>query len=463
MLRFYDTMRRAKVDFVPADPQRVTMYVCGPTVYSRAHIGNARPAVVFDVLARLLRATYGANHVVYARNITDIDDKIIAAAAAEGTTIGAIATQFEAHYLADMAALGVAPPDLQPHATAHIAGMTAMIGALIGRGHAYVADGHVLFDTGSDAQYGALSRRGSAELMAGARVEVAAYKRNPTDFVLWKPSADMQPGWPSPWGRGRPGWHIECSAMIDAEFGATIDIHGGGLDLVFPHHENEAAQSRCAHGGAALARVWMHNGFVQFGGDKMSKSEGNIATVDSLLSDGWHPEVLRMALLSAHYRQPLEWTDALLDDCEARLVRWYRKKPDPFNSERDVDAAFLDALGDDLNTPLALARLSELARTDDEALVVAAQWIGLMKVPASAFLQRGRYASAPRQGERGGGISHLVTETAHSRGDIQAQIDARAAARARRDFAESDRIRDLLAAKGIVLEDGAAGTTWRRA
>ena len=309
-IRLYDTQRRAKVDFVAADPRHVTMYVCGPTVYSRAHIGNARPAVVFDVLRRLLRHSYGDDAVVYARNITDIDDKIIAAAEARGVPIGDITRDYEAHYLADMGALGVDPPDVAPHATDYVAAMVAMIGELVARGHAYAAQGHVLFDVASYAGYGALSGRRLDEMIAGARVEVAPYKRGAADFVLWKPSGDGQPGWESPWGRGRPGWHIECSAMIREVLGRTIDIHGGGLDLIFPHHENEAAQSACANHGAPLARVWMHNGFLSMGADKMSKSLGNVALVDELLAAGWSGEVLRLALLSAHYRQPLEWTDS---------------------------------------------------------------------------------------------------------------------------------------------------------
>jgi len=446
-LQLYDTLRRAKAEFEPADPRRVTMYVCGPTVYARAHIGNARPAVVFDVLARLLRHAYGADHVVYARNITDIDDKIIAAAAAEGCDIQSIAARYEAFYLADMAALGVAPPDLAPHATGHIDGMVAMIAVLIARGHAYAADGHVLFDTGSDARYGMLSQRGMAEQVAGARVEVAAYKRNPTDFVLWKPSADAQPGWPSPWGRGRPGWHIECSAMIAAEFGETIDIHGGGLDLIFPHHENEAAQSRCAHGGTPLARYWLHNGFVQFGGDKMSKSEGNIATVDTLLDRGIKPEVLRFALLSAHYRQPLEWSDALIEQSRAQLDKFYGRLRHGASGPAEPHPSVVEALDDDLNTPEAIAALHRLDDEDDESLAViraSAKLMGLLENEPTRYFQ-------------------YIKHNPYTPERIQEQIDRRAAARARRDFAEADRVRDALASAGIVLEDHPTQpTAWRR-
>ena len=308
MIRLYDTLARAKRDFVPTDPKRITMYVCGPTVYGRAHIGNARPAVVFDTLRRLIEHQFGAGSLTYTRNVTDVDDKIIAAAEAEGVEPSVITERFERFYLEDMGALGVAPPDIAPHATEEIAPMVAMIAELIERGHAYVAEGHVLFDVASDKDYGSLSRRDREAMLAGARVEVAPYKRDGADFVLWKPSADGVIGWDSPWGRGRPGWHIECSAMIRAHLGETIDIHGGGLDLIFPHHENEIAQSRCAHDGAALARFWVHNGFVDMGADKMSKSLGNVVTVDRLLAEGHRGETLRLALLSAHYRQPLPWT-----------------------------------------------------------------------------------------------------------------------------------------------------------
>ncbi len=437
-LRLYDTMRRAKVAFTPADETRVTMYVCGPTVYNRAHIGNARPAVVFDVLARLLRHRYGAEHVVYARNITDIDDKIMAAAAAEGVDPKVVTDRFEAHYLADMGALGVAPPDIAPHATDHIPQMVAMIAALVAKGAAYAAEGHVLFDVAAPRDYGALSRRDLGEMIAGARVEVAPYKRNPADFVLWKPSAADQPGWPSPWGRGRPGWHIECSAMIAAHLGETIDIHGGGLDLIFPHHENELAQSSCAH-GAPLANVWMHNGFLGMGSDKMSKSLGNVVTVGDLLAQGWSGEVLRLALLSAHYRQPLEWTEALLAQSKATLDRWYRAVDMDWWLDIPPHPTVVEALADDLNTPQVLAALSKLSREGNvDALATSMTFLG--------FGHESGLASARK-------------EDAAMEGHIAARTDARA----RRDFAEADRIRDELAAVGIVLEDGPAGTTWRRA
>ena len=463
-IRLYDTARREKVPFAPADPGRVTMYVCGPTVYGRAHIGNARPAVVFDVLQRLLRHEYGADHVVYARNVTDIDDKIMAAAAAEGVDPKVITERYEAHYLADMGALGVQPPDVAPHAIDHIPQMVAMIGDLIAKGAAYAAEGHVLFDVTAPGDYGRLSRRSLDDMIAGARVEVAPYKKNPADFVLWKPSTPEQPGWDSPWGRGRPGWHIECSAMIAAHLGETIDIHGGGLDLIFPHHENELAQSSCAH-GAPLAQVWMHNGFLSMGGgEKMSKSLGNVATVGDLLAQGWSGEVLRLALLSAHYRQPLEWTEDLLRQSKATLDRWYRiyRHQLKFGFPIAVDAYLhvantADAIRDDLNTPGLIAEINGLldwfglsVNDDDEAQharkavaagLSAAQAIGLLSSHPTIWFQ----------GE------------SDSSDGVHAAITARTAARAARNFAEADRIRDELAAQGIVLEDGPSGTTWRRA
>ncbi len=448
-IRLYDTMQRAKVDFVPADPARVTMYVCGPTVYGRAHIGNARPAVVFDVLARLLRHRYGADSLVYARNITDIDDKIIAAAAAEGVAPKVITERFEGHYLADMGALGVAAPTLAPHATENIPAMVTMIGDLIAKGVAYAAAGHVLFDVAADPDYGALSRRPVEAMVAGARVEIAPYKKNASDFVLWKPSTPDQPGWESPWGRGRPGWHIECSAMIAAHLGETIDIHGGGLDLIFPHHENELAQSRCAH-GAPLARVWLHNGFLSMGSDKMSKSLGNVVGVDELLAGGWSGDVLRLALLSAHYRQPLVWSEELLAQSKARYAGWQRLAERTGTMQRhEPSAAVVAALADDLNTPEALATLAGLTADDPEPL------IGSLALLGFASFQPGAATAPP--------LDVILSTDAGREIDVRERIAARTAARARRDFAASDRIRDELAAQGIVLEDGPAGTTWRRA
>src|SRR5262245_48320618 len=366
MIRLHDTMARAKREFEPADPQRITLYGWGPTVYGRAHIGNARPAVVFDLLRRVLEHAYPAADVVYARNVTDVDDKIINSAREEGVDTSVITDRYERFYLEDMGALGVNKPTIAPHATQEIGPMVAMIGELIARGNAYEAEGHVLFSVPSDPDYGALSRRDREQMIAGARVEVAPYKRDPSDFVLWKPSDEGVVGWDSPWGRGRPGWHIECSAMIRAHLGETIDIHGGGLDLIFPHHENEIAQSRCAHGGKPLARYWVHNGFVDMGAEKMSKSLGNIITPAELLEQGHKGETLRLALLSAHYRQPLPWTEALIAQSKAMLDRWYRLLGDvePFGEL----APFWEALGDDLNTPKAISVINEYLRSSDEPL-----------------------------------------------------------------------------------------------
>ena len=435
MIRLYDTMTREKRPFVPINPQRITMYVCGPTVYGRAHIGNARPAVVFDTLARLIRHEYGDNSLVYARNVTDVDDKIINSAREEGVETSVITERYERFYLEDMGALGVLPPTIAPHATQEIPAMIAMIERLVELGHAYEAEGHVLFHVPSDKTYGVLSRRDRDTMIAGARVEVAPYKRDPSDFVLWKPSEEGVVGWDSPWGRGRPGWHIECSAMIRAHLGETIDIHGGGLDLIFPHHENEIAQSRCAHRGIPLARYWVHNGFVDMGAEKMSKSLGNVITVDRLLHAGHRGEVLRLALLSAHYRQPLPWTDQLIAQSKTTLDRLYRAAGDAEAGE--VDPGVLEAIADDLNTPLALSRLSAIE--DQSTLKASAQLLGLLTVSQDEWF-------------RGEGDS----------GDIDARIEARAEAKKKRDFAEADRIRDELKAEGILLEDGPSGTTWRR-
>ena len=435
-IRLYDTLARKKREFVPADPSAITMYVCGPTVYGRAHIGNARPAVVFDTLRRLIEHHYGPGSLTYARNVTDVDDKIIASAEEEGVEPAVITERFERFYLEDMGALGVAPPDIAPHATAEIAPMVAMIATLIERGHAYEAEGHVLFDVASDKDYGSLSRRDREAMLAGARVEVAPYKRDGADFILWKPSADGVIGWDSPWGRGRPGWHIECSAMIRAHLGETIDIHGGGLDLIFPHHENEIAQSRCAHNGAPLARYWVHNGFVDMGAEKMSKSLGNVVTVDQLLGAGHRGEVLRFALLSGHYRSPLPWTENLIGQAKATLDGLYRKAADA--EAGGIDTGVVEAISDDLNTPLAIARLGAI---DEPAILKSsAHLLGLLTMSADEWFQ-------------GAGDSSGIDE----------RIAARAAAKVSRDFAESDRIRDELKAEGILLEDGTEGTTWRRA
>jgi cysteinyl-tRNA synthetase len=435
MIRLYDTMAREKRPFVPLNPQRITMYVCGPTVYGRAHIGNARPAVVFDTLSRLIRHEFGENSLVYARNVTDVDDKIIAAAEAEGVEPSIITERYERHYLEDMGALGVAPPTVAPHATQEIAPMIAMIQRLIDTGHAYEAMGHVLFSVPSDPEYGALSRRDREQMIAGARVEVAPYKRDPADFVLWKPSAEGVIGWDSPWGRGRPGWHIECSAMIRAHLGETIDVHGGGLDLIFPHHENEIAQSRCAHAGAPLARFWVHNGFLDMGAEKMSKSLGNIVTPAELLAQGHRGETLRLALLSAHYRSPLPWTEALIEQSKTILDRLYRTAGD--SEAGDIDKEAVEALSDDLNTPAALTRLQAIE--EPGTLRASAGLLGLLSTTADEWFRGG----ADEAG-------------------IESRIAERAAAKKARDFAAADRIREELKAQGIILEDGPGGTTWRR-
>jgi cysteinyl-tRNA synthetase len=435
MIRLYDTMTREKRPFVPFNRNRITMYVCGPTVYNFAHIGNFRPVVVFDLLFRVLRAHYGEGAVAYAANVTDVDDKILASAEAEGVAPSVITERYERHYLEDMGALGVQPPDIAPHATQEIAQMIAMIERLIGLGHAYEAQGHVLFSVPSDPDYGVLSKRDREAMIAGARVEIAPYKRDPADFVLWKPSADGVVGWDSPWGRGRPGWHIECSAMNRAHLGETIDIHGGGLDLIFPHHENEIAQSRCAHSGAPLARHWVHNGFVDMGSEKMSKSLGNIITPAELLERGHRGETLRLALLSAHYRQPLSWTEEVVAQAKTNLDRLYRAAGDAEPGE--VDESVVEALRDDLNTPLALTRL--MALEDPSAIKGSAALLGLLERSADEWFQ----------GDADSGA-------------IEARIAERTQAKANRDFATADRIRDELKAQGIVLEDGPSGTTWRR-
>ncbi len=455
-LSLYDTMAREKRVFEPADPYRVTMYVCGPTVYNYAHIGNARAAVVFDLLYRVLRRRYGDAHVVYARNVTDIDDKIIKAAQETGEPIAAITKKFAQIYRDDMAALGALPPSLEPAATDHIAPMIAMIEGLVENGAAYAAEGHVLFAVDRFEDYGKLSGADRDEMIAGARVEVAPYKKNPADFVLWKPSKDGEPGWDSPWGRGRPGWHLECSVMIESEFGNTVDIHGGGQDLRFPHHENEIAQSACAHDGAPLARYWVHNGFLRMGSDKMSKSLGNVVLAHDLLKD-WPGEVIRWALLSAHYRQPLEWSEDLLKQSRRQLDRFYRLLEEiPFSDETGAaPESVVLALEDDLNTPEAYAGLHELRD-------IASQMEGEARANAIARLRAaGRLMGflnvAPDEWFKGEAADGPTAE------EIEALLAERAAARKAKDFARADAIRDDLAAKGIVIEDGPDGATWRRA
>ncbi|UYB50814.1 cysteine--tRNA ligase [Xanthomonas sp. AM6] len=466
-LRLHNNLTRRVDAFEPLDPVAgPTLYVCGPTVYNYAHIGNARGPVVFDVLAALLRRRYGA--LRYARNITDVDDKINAAAQAQGVPIATITDRFAAIYRQDMAALGVTPPDLEPEATAHIPQIVAMIERLIDSGHAYAAEGHVLFAVASFAGYGKLSRRDPEEMLAGARVEVAPYKRDAGDFVLWKPSSDALPGWDSPWGRGRPGWHIECSAMAAAHLGPTIDIHAGGVDLQFPHHENEIAQSECAHGGATFARFWLHNGMLNFGGAKMSKSLGNIETVHALIARH-PPEALRYALLSAHYRQPLDWSDALIEQSVRTLDRLYGtlRDLDAVQAAASIPQAIEDALDDDLNTPQALAELSRIAATARQLLAPAGGPDASRDAQLDARLQQAK-ADLLGAGLALGLLQQAPVAWFNRGADdgddarIQALIDARGEAKKNRDFARADAIRQQLADEGVVLEDTAQGVRWKR-
>ena len=440
-LVIYNTLSREKEPFVPLDERHVRMYVCGPTVYDYVHIGNARPVVAFDVLYRLLKRRYP--RVTYVRNITDIDDRIMVRAAENGESIEALTTRTTDAYQSDMRRLGALSPEVEPRATQYVAEMIAMIGRLVDMGHAYVAEGHVLFSVPSMSDYGRLSRRTRDELVAGARVEVAPYKQDAADFVLWKPSTADQPGWPSPWGRGRPGWHIECSAMSAKHLGETFDIHAGGLDLIFPHHENEIAQSRSAFGHPIMAKYWMHNGFLNISGEKMSKSLGNFFTVHELL-DQYPGEVIRLLLLSAHYRQPLDFTHDGLVQAKATLDRWYgllrgRDAPPAVAVPPSVE----DALSDDLNTPLAISAIHKL--DDPASLRAAGQALGLLQQDAEVWF---RWAPASSSGP---------TDS-----EIEAAIAARQAARRAKNFKEADRIRDELKAKGVVLEDGPKGTTWKR-
>jgi cysteinyl-tRNA synthetase len=458
-LRLHDTLTKEKRAFVPLDPNNVRMYVCGPTVYDFAHIGNARPVIVFDVLFRLLRHRYGEDHVTYVRNITDVDDKINDRAVRDfpglplNEAIRKVTEKTATQFHADVAALGCLPPTFEPRATDFVlprpdgkADMVTLIKQLIARGHAYEAGGEVLFDTQSMADYGALSGRKLDEQLAGARVAVDAHKKNPADFVLWKQSSENEPGWESPWGRGRPGWHIECSAMSAAYLGDVFDIHGGGLDLIFPHHENELAQSRCAHGTPTMANYWMHNGFLQVEGEKMSKSLGNFVTINEVLAD-WPGEVLRLNMLKTHYRSPIDWTLKSLEESAKTLDDWYWVAAD-IRGERPSDAV-IDALSDDLNTPQMVAALHGLRNhaasgneRDRDAFAASLRLLGFLSESAAAWNERKQKAS---------GIDAT---------QINALIADRTAARARKDFGESDRIRDQLATMGIVIKDSKEGTTW---
>ncbi|WNJ99946.1 cysteine--tRNA ligase [Thalassospiraceae bacterium LMO-JJ14] len=441
-IQIHDTLTRNKRPFVPIDADNVRMYVCGPTVYDLAHVGNARPIVVFDVMARLLRHVYGAEHVTYVRNITDIDDKINARAHERGIPIRELTEETVKVFHDDIALLGALPPDHEPRATETIDEMQSMIADLIASGHAYEAAGHVLFRVQSMPEYGRLSRRNQDELIAGARVEVAPYKEDPRDFVLWKPSDPEkgEPGWDSDWGFGRPGWHIECSAMSEKHLGKVFDIHGGGLDLIFPHHENEIAQSRCAHGTDVMANYWMHNGYLMAEGEKMSKSLGNFYTVNELLQE-FPGEAIRLLLLKTHYRQPLDFTKEGLADAKRELDGWYRLKADG----GEVPAGLIDALCDDLNTPGAITVLRG-ASNDPSTLTAGANFLGLLQQDPEDW-----FKWQPKSAE--GGLTDA---------EIDAKIDARTEARKNKDFATSDAIRDELQAAGVILEDGAGGTTWRR-
>jgi cysteinyl-tRNA synthetase len=452
-LRLYDTMARAKRDFVPIEPAKVTLYVCGPTVYNYAHIGNARPVVVFDVLFRLLRHLYGEDHVAYAANVTDVDDKINRKAAEEGVAIGVITDRYLAAYRGDMAALGALTPTFQPRATATMGAIIAMIETLVTKGAAYAAEGHVLFDTQAYGEYGSLSRRSLDDMIAGARVEVAPYKRHPADFVLWKPSKPGEPVWESPFGPGRPGWHIECSAMIDETLGIPIDIHGGGIDLVFPHHENEMAQGVCA-GHKDYANYWMHNGFLNMDDEKMSKSLGNVSLVHDLVQR-WPPEALRWALLASHYRQPLAWTDEAIGQARSALDTLYGalgRAADVPDEPGRPSPGFLEALGDDLNTPKANAELFALARrlengTPDERvtakseLLASGALLGFLQADPAAWFH--------------GGADVALTER------VEALIARRAAARAAKDWALADQMRAELTALDVEVMDGPTGATWK--
>ncbi|WP_395661380.1 cysteine--tRNA ligase [Aestuariivirga sp.] len=435
-LRLYNTLTRTKEELIPLDSKNVRMYVCGPTVWDYAHIGNARPVIVFDVLFRLLRQIYGADHVTYVRNITDVDDKINAKARAEGVPIAEVTERTTKQFHADIAALGVLPPTVEPRATEHIAEMIAIIERLIANGHAYSADGHVLFNVPSMKDYGQLSRRSLDEMLAGARVDVAPYKRGDMDFVLWKPSDDETPGWDSPWGRGRPGWHIECSAMSWKHLGEVFDIHGGGIDLVFPHHENEIAQTRCAFGHSVMANVWMHNGFLQVEGQKMSKSLGNFLTINELLKD-WPGDVLRFNMLRTHYRQPIDWTLKSLEESWRILEGFFNNAGAVHAEPGKIGNSVLEALSDDLNTPKAIAELHALDRPG------AQNELG-ETLKALGFA---------------GKLSSPKAETAVDEATVNGLITARLDARKAKNWAESDRLRDELAKMGIAIKDNKDGTT----
>lgn len=434
-----NSLTRTKEAFNPIDNNHIKMYVCGPTVYSYAHIGNARAAVVFDMLRRLLETLYP--RVTHVANITDIDDKIIDAANKNGIPISQITEKYADIYNADMGSLGVLKPTIQPKATDHVSGMIAMIKTLIEKNHAYEKDGHVLFHVPSFPNYGALSGRNRDEQIVGARVEVAPYKKDPADFVLWKPSTDNQPGWDSPWGFGRPGWHIECSVMAGEYLGDVFDIHGGGLDLTFPHHENEIAQSCCATGQNSFANLWMHNGFVTVEGEKMSKSIGNVVLVHDMIERGTPGEAIRLSLLSTHYRQPFDWTENGLQQSIKTLDKWYAALPEIHDDA--PDEKFMNALCDDLNTPLAISILHKIAKHSPEKLKASANVLGFLQISAEQW-------------------KDLRAATPHNLDDAEIDdlVAQRNNARANKDFAEADRLRDHLLSLGVVIKDGPEGTSW---
>lgn len=461
-VNLYNTLTRKKEPFVPLDQDNIRIYVCGPTVYDYAHIGNARPVIVFDTLFRLLRHIYGAQHVTYVRNITDVDDKINARAAEENVDIRSLTERTNEQFQKDMAALGNLAPTVQPRATEHIAQMIALIEQLIERGHAYAAEGHALFHVPSMANYGALSNRSLEEMQAGARVEVAPYKKDPMDFVLWKPSSDDEPGWESPWGRGRPGWHIECSAMSKEHLGEVFDIHGGGIDLVFPHHENEIAQSCCAHGTQKMAQVWMHNGFLQVEGEKMSKSLGNFFTVHELLETerfggkSWSGDAIRLAMLMTHYRKPIDWTVSGLEMATTMLNGWkqhlldlglsFQKGNEGIYSQLQPSDGVIEQLKNDLNTPGARAELDKLAKQKTieagKSLFANLVFLGLTSVKDMADFEK-----------------HSAASDDAENNEIDELVAARSAAKQEKNWAEADRIRDELTAQGVVLKDNPDGTT----
>lgn len=455
-IQLHDTLQGKKVPFEPLNDGEVTMYLCGPTVYNYAHIGNARPAVVFDLLARLLRRSY---KLTFARNITDVDDRINAASIESGKPIDEVTARFIKAYNDDMATLGVQPPDIEPRATQHIAEMIAMIETLIATGHAYAADGHVLFDVASDSNYGSLSKRDLREMIAGARVEVAPYKKAAHDFVLWKPSTPELPGWESPWGRGRPGWHIECSAMAEKHLGKTIDIHAGGQDLIFPHHENECAQSSCAHDGAPFARYWLHNGFLSMDQTKMSKSLGNVLLVHDMVKT-IPGEVIRLALLSAHYRQPLDWSEETLESAKRMLDRLYGAVQgivisDDERQAASVPEALLAAIEDDLNSPQAMAEFFKLAKQLNKTVDDAKRPPLAAQMFAAGELL-GLLVSDPDEWFAGHSVGEMSNE------EIDVLVQKRDAAKVDRDFETADAIRSQLSDAGVTIQDGRDGTNWRR-